>query len=143
MKTKLTWTLAWTLLLTSAAWAQKDAPSAGGTATKPEPRAGGWMMRHESFNNRVKQGNVDLLFIGDSITQGWEGAGKEAWAKYYGKRNAVNLGVGGDRTGFFPGLLRCSRTGCRSGGCGSDGRLLRDLGDRGCDGLHDLSRSRA
>ena len=67
-------------------------------AVKPVPRDGGWMKRHESFNERVKQGNVDLIFIGDSITQGWEGAGKEAWADAYGKRNAVNLGIGGDRT---------------------------------------------
>ena len=67
-------------------------------AVKPVSRDGGWMKRHESFNERVKKGNVDLLFIGDSITQGWEGAGKEAWADAYGKRNAVNLGIGGDRT---------------------------------------------
>ncbi|MFP6647823.1 MAG: platelet-activating factor acetylhydrolase IB subunit, partial [Pirellulaceae bacterium] len=51
-----------------------------------------------SFNKRVAKGNVDLVFIGDSITQGWEGRGKEVWAKFYGKRNAVNLGIGGDRT---------------------------------------------
>ena len=67
-------------------------------AVKPVPRDGNWMKRHESFNERVKQGNVDLIFIGDSITQGWEGAGKEVWAKTYGNRNAVNLGIGGDRT---------------------------------------------
>lgn len=67
-------------------------------AIKPVPREGGWMKRHESFNERVKQGNVDLLMIGDSITQGWEGAGKDVWAKYYAPRNAVNLGIGGDRT---------------------------------------------
>jgi beta-glucosidase len=56
------------------------------------------MKRHESFNERVKKGNVDLIFIGDSITQGWEGAGKDVWAKTYAPRNAVNLGIGGDRT---------------------------------------------
>ncbi len=67
-------------------------------AIKPVPRQGGWMKRHESFNTRVAQGNVDLVFIGDSITQGWEGRGKGVWAKFYGKRNAVNLGIGGDRT---------------------------------------------
>jgi lysophospholipase L1-like esterase len=67
-------------------------------AIVPVPRDGGWMKRHESFNERVKQGNADLLFIGDSITQGWEGAGKSVWEKFYGKRNAVNLGIGGDRT---------------------------------------------
>ena len=67
-------------------------------AVKSVPRDGGWMKRHESFNERVKKGNVDLIFIGDSITQGWEGPGKEAWANAYGKRNAVNLGIGGDRT---------------------------------------------
>jgi beta-glucosidase len=68
-------------------------------AIVPAPRDGGWMKRHESFNERVKQGKVDLLFIGDSITQGWEGqGGKAIWEKFYGKRNAVNLGIGGDRT---------------------------------------------
>jgi beta-glucosidase len=36
--------------------------------------------------------------IGDSITQGWENEGKAVWEKYYAKRNAVNLGYGGDRT---------------------------------------------
>ena len=56
------------------------------------------MKRHESFNTRVAKGNVDLVFIGDSITQGWEGRGKGVWEKFYGKRNSVNLGIGGDRT---------------------------------------------
>ncbi len=68
------------------------------SAVKPVPRQGGWMKRHNSFNDRVAKGNVDLVFIGDSITQGWEGRGKGVWAKHYGKRNAVNLGIGGDRT---------------------------------------------
>ena len=58
----------------------------------------GWMGRHEKMNARVKQAGVDLVFIGDSITQGWEGNGKGVWNKYYAKRNAVNLGIGGDRT---------------------------------------------
>ncbi len=57
-----------------------------------------WRQRHESMNERVKQGNVDLLFIGDSITHAWESDGKDVWDKYYAKRNAVNLGIGGDQT---------------------------------------------
>ena len=68
------------------------------SAVIPVPRQGRWVERHESFNERVRQGNVDLIFVGDSITQGWERAGREVWAKYYGSRNAVNLGIGGDRT---------------------------------------------
>ncbi|REK17238.1 MAG: GDSL family lipase [Planctomycetota bacterium] len=56
------------------------------------------MARHEKINERVKQGDIDLVFIGDSITQGWEGNGKDVWKKYYDKRNAANLGIGGDRT---------------------------------------------
>lgn len=77
--------------------------TAQGTATvsdavTPVPRDGNWMKRHESMNDRVKQGNVDLVFIGDSITQGWEGNGKNVWKEFYGTRHAVNLGIGGDRT---------------------------------------------
>lgn len=69
------------------------------TAIKPVPRADGWWMdRHKQMNERVKQGNVDLLLIGDSITHGWEGGGAKVWGKYYARRNAVNLGIGGDQT---------------------------------------------
>jgi beta-glucosidase len=83
------------VLLARSAWgADENLPS----TLKPVPRDGDQMKRHERFNERVKQGNVDLIFIGDSITQGWEGAGKDVWAKHYAKRNAVNLGIGGDRT---------------------------------------------
>ena len=65
---------------------------------KGVPRDGRWGERHLSFNRRARQGDSDLVLIGDSITQGWEGAGKEVWAKHYTPRKAVNLGIGGDRT---------------------------------------------
>ena len=68
-------------------------------AVTPVPRGDeGWRKRHESFNARAAQGNVDLIFIGDSITHAWESTGKDIWARYYARRNAVNLGIGGDRT---------------------------------------------
>jgi lysophospholipase L1-like esterase len=54
--------------------------------------------RHESFNKISKQGEAQLVFLGDSITQGWEGRGKEVWAKYWAPLKAANFGVGGDRT---------------------------------------------
>ena len=40
------------------------------------------------------------MFVGDSITQGWENEGKEVWEKFYAKppRSAANFGIGGDRT---------------------------------------------
>jgi beta-glucosidase len=68
-------------------------------STKPVPKNDAWWQaRHKSMNERIKKGNVDLLMIGDSITHGWEGAGKVVWKQYYDKRNAVNLGIGGDQT---------------------------------------------
>jgi beta-glucosidase len=57
-----------------------------------------WMPRHQAIVERVKQGNVDLIMIGDSITHGWEKSGKQMWDKYYAPRNAVNMGFGGDQT---------------------------------------------
>ena len=88
------WLFAATCLFSAVVFAQEKAND----AVVPAPREGTWMKRHESFNERVKQGNADLIFIGDSITQGWEGNGKNVWAEFYAKRNAVNLGIGGDRT---------------------------------------------
>jgi lysophospholipase L1-like esterase len=57
-----------------------------------------WQARFESMNIRAKKGDVDLLFIGDSITQGWEGEGKDAWQKHYADHKPMNLGISGDRT---------------------------------------------
>ena len=39
-----------------------------------------------------------IVVLGDSITQGWNGAGKELWASHWEPRKTLNLGVGGDRT---------------------------------------------
>jgi len=85
---------------TTAAPAKPVAPAPAKTvasddATVPLNREGA---RHQLINDRAKAGDVDLLFIGDSITQGWEGAGKDVWAKFYGNRKAMNAGIGGDRT---------------------------------------------
>lgn len=55
--------------------------------------------RHKKFLEIAKMGGVDVLFMGDSITQGWEGAGKEAWKKHFEPMKAANFGIGGDRTG--------------------------------------------
>ena len=67
-----------------------------------------WTKRQAKLNERIKLGQVDLLFIGDSITHFWDPEdlgdnfvgkfGKEVWDKYYAKRKAVNAGFGGDRT---------------------------------------------
>ena len=71
------------------------------SATEPAPRTDqGWKDRQEVLNKRAAEAGdkAQVVFIGDSITQGWEGEGKEIWAKYYAPRSAVNLGIGGDRT---------------------------------------------
>lgn len=67
-------------------------------ATHPVPRDAGWMKRHESFNAISKAGEAQLVFLGDSITQGWEGRGKKSWATTWAPLKAANFGIGGDRT---------------------------------------------
>jgi beta-glucosidase len=75
---------------------------AGVPPTTPVTRkAGWWRASHRQINARVKQGGVDLVFIGDSITSGWAREGKVVWDRYYGRRRAANLGIGGDETGHL------------------------------------------
>lgn len=61
------------------------------------PAVGGvrwyWPTHARNFERR-KAGNIDLCFLGDSITQGWPG---EMFGQYYGSLNAVNFGCGGDK----------------------------------------------
>jgi beta-glucosidase len=86
-------TLVWTTLFWRTAQAN--------TAVDPVPRTdNGWQQRQDSMNAIVASTGADaeVVFIGDSITQGWEGEGKEVWSRFYAPRHAINLGIGGDRT---------------------------------------------
>ncbi len=70
------------------------------SATEPKPRDANWVKRHEGFLKEVKElaGKVDLLFVGDSITDGWRRTGKAVWDESYAPLKAFNIGIGGDRT---------------------------------------------
>jgi len=82
------------LLVSGATFAQTTS-----TAVIPVPMSKpGWMERHESMNAKARQGKIDLIYIGDSIVQRYEGVGKPVWDHYYAPRNALNLGISGDRT---------------------------------------------
>lgn len=48
--------------------------------------------------DEVRKGGYELVFLGDSITEYWANEGREVWNAYYGDRNALNFGIGGDRT---------------------------------------------
>lgn len=68
------------------------------SAVVPADRFEWWGKRHQKVLSEVASGDVDLIYVGDSITHGFENAGKDMWAKYYAPRKAVNMGFGGDRT---------------------------------------------
>ena len=77
--------------------AQDAAKPATNIATQPALHAG-TEKRIESFNEISRKGEAALVFLGDSITQGWEGAGKAAWTSTWAPLKAANFGIGGDRT---------------------------------------------
>ncbi len=70
------------------------------SAVMPADRANveWWLPRHQKVLDEIASGDVDLIYVGDSITHGFEKAGKDMWARYYAPRKAVNMGFGGDRT---------------------------------------------
>lgn len=68
------------------------------SAVVPADRMDWWGKRHQKVLDEVASGDVDLIYVGDSITHGFENAGKAMWEKYYAPRKAVNMGFSGDRT---------------------------------------------
>jgi lysophospholipase L1-like esterase len=92
---------AWLLLagcLAVPALARDEKPNPAAKPTARD-RVKFWMDRHEKFVARAKKGPVDVAFLGDSITQGWEGSGKKVWADTFEPLRAANFGIGGDQTG--------------------------------------------
>jgi lysophospholipase L1-like esterase len=75
---------------------QKPRLNVAATFTQTNQRMG---PRHEGFVERAKQGNVDLLLHGDSITDWWlQDANKPVFDKYFGSMRTANFAVAGDTT---------------------------------------------
>ncbi len=65
---------------------------------KPQIR---FMELHRAFIWRGKEGPINLLFLGDSITEGWINGGRQApdvWKQHYWQYQPADFGIGGDRT---------------------------------------------
>src|ERR1043166_3157127 len=66
------------------------------SAIVPVPRDTNWIKRHEGFVAQAKKGDAEILFMGDSITDGWRR--QELWKEKYQPMNAVDFGISGDKT---------------------------------------------
>jgi len=74
------------------------------SATTPTPQdadwlpQADWLKRHAAFLAQRDAAPVDLLFVGDSITEGWLTDGRATWDREYVPLRPLNLGIGGDQT---------------------------------------------
>ena len=57
-----------------------------------------WYRMHADDVEIAEAGKGKILFIGDSIIQGWTGPGMETWKEYFEPMGAINFGIGGDMT---------------------------------------------
>jgi beta-glucosidase len=100
MKRSLALLAALVAALSLSAQAPAPAPAAPVDASAPIEKndpSGRFRKMHESFLARGKEGPIGVLFLGDSITQGWTKA-PHIWEAYYGKMQPANFGIGGDQT---------------------------------------------
>jgi lysophospholipase L1-like esterase len=103
---KLLLPLAFAVLL-PLAFAQTPAPAltapplvsekVDASAATPKTGNARFFELHEKFLARAKSGPIGVLFLGDSITEGW-GKAPHVWDYYYGKLEPANFGIGGDQT---------------------------------------------
>src|SRR5687767_287150 len=92
------------LMLTTLAFAQTAAPPASAPAIPRQkadvagPKVSAntknverFHKMHDDFLAQAKKGGIDLLFLGDSITEGWARNGKDVWAERYARLTAANF----------------------------------------------------
>jgi lysophospholipase L1-like esterase len=91
-----------TLLQLGTGWAEPPPPAAIPTGRLDIPE---WKARHEAKVLEARSRQVDLVLLGDSITEQYEFAGPEpfldfssVWQRFYAGRHALNLGFSGDGT---------------------------------------------
>jgi lysophospholipase L1-like esterase len=91
-----------TLIVASAFSCAGEDLTPSGTNPTPRTKEFSWMSI-DAWNKMytediavADQGGVDLLFVGDSITAGWNW---DIWQKNFSQYHPANFGIGGDHTG--------------------------------------------
>lgn len=70
----------------------------GYDAARPEDRpVPGWHARHQALVAACRAGGLDVLVVGDSLTEGWD-AHRDVWADRVTGRPTAFFGIGGDTT---------------------------------------------
>jgi beta-glucosidase len=84
------------LTVSSLAFAQTPPAHVDASAAAPKRANARFYELHAANLKRSKE-PMGILFLGDSITEGWTKA-PEVWQKYYGSWQPANFGIGGDQT---------------------------------------------
>ena len=99
--------------------ASPDAPAPAASAARPRavvpaPRSDlHSRQRRLRFRERARRGGAEVALVGDSITEAWSYAGRPVFDRVFEKRQAVNLGINGDRTEHVLGRLEADLDGFR------------------------------
>lgn len=82
--------------------APSPSPASGPWIATPRPWATAkWLAQHDAFVQRARAGNIDVLFIGDSIAAFFATRGLDVWNSEIAPLGSVaNFGIEGDRTQF-------------------------------------------
>ena len=71
--------------------------------TIPADARGGdwWYRRHTDISAESRALQPKIVFLGDSITEGWRGPGRRVWDRELAPLSSANLGIGGDGVGHL------------------------------------------
>lgn len=139
----------------AAAFLAFATPLLANTALEAERKEGvGWERLHQRNVDRAKQGEIEILFLGDSITQYWSDAryGQKVWEKELLPLKAANFGINGDRIqhllwrirngeaqGFQPRLV-ILLIGTNNTGYEKDRRTPRNSPEEVIEGIGEVAR---
>jgi lysophospholipase L1-like esterase len=62
---------------------------------KPRDAEPAWVARFQKISAEAHRGDAKVVFLGDSITQGWEYS--PLWKQHFGPLHALNAGIASDR----------------------------------------------
>jgi len=57
-----------------------------------------WLQRYDEHIHQARRGGFDVVFLGDSITEGWRTEGARAWEEFFAPLRSACFGMPGDRT---------------------------------------------